>query len=111
MSVAGETRRSPVGDAASPDGWGDLLRTAYLLTADHGLAEELAVAALVRAGRRPWWSRWRPAPDARRLVLTLPASPPWRARGRRTRPAPEREDPFLRAYRSLPARGRALLVL
>src|SRR3954447_7207170 len=82
MSVAGETRPSLAADAARPAGWTELLRTAYLLTADHGAAEELAVAALVRArGNGPGRSR-----DARRLVLTLPSSPARRLRALLTRP-------------------------
>src|SRR4051812_47203625 len=99
MSVAGETRRSLVADAAPPDGWDELLRTAYLLTADHGAAEELAVAALVRAGRRRWWRR--ESRDARRLLLTLPGFPARGLAAGQPASVAERDDPFLRAYRSL----------
>ena len=108
MSATGELRRPEAAELPPPPGWPGLLRTAHLLTADHGAAEELAVAALVRAGRR--WAG-RAAPDAHRLVLTMPASPVRWFTSPPARAGTGPEDPFLRAYRALPPRGRALLVL
>ena len=109
MSATGELRRPEAAELPPPPGWPGLLRTAHLLTADHGAAEELAVAALVRAGRRRWAGR--AAPDAHRLVLTMPASPVRWFTSPPARAGTGPEDPFLRAYRALPPRGRALLVL
>ncbi len=115
-----EPRTAPPGERSAVDVWPELIRTAYLLTADHGAAEDLAVAALVRArGSGPARSR-----DARRLVLTLPSSPGRRLRALLTRPAPPApraaapaagattgDEALLTAYRALPPRRRALLVL
>src|SRR5258708_3293332 len=48
-----------------------LLRTAYLLTGDHGHAEDVLQAALLRTARH--WSSARDAPEAyvRRVLLNL----------------------------------------
>lgn len=48
-----------------------LLRTAYLLTGDHGHAEDLLQTALLRAARN--WRRVRDSPEAyvRRILLNL----------------------------------------
>lgn len=56
-----------------------LLRTAYLLTGDHGHAEDLVQAALVKA-----WPRWariadRPEPYVRR-ILAREVTDRWRGR-------------------------------
>ena len=89
------------------DAWAEVVRTAYLLTADHGASEELAAAALVRQRRR----RSAGAPvDARRLVLRLACSLPWQVR-RRSHGRSDPGDPFLAAYLGLSMRERALLLL
>ncbi len=87
--------------------WPEVVRTAYLLTADHGTAEELAAAAFVQQRRRGL----APSADVvRRLVLTLPSSLGAQlVTGSPRRPDPG--DPFLAAYLGLSARERALLVL
>jgi hypothetical protein len=87
--------------------WPEVVRTAYLLTMDHGTAEELAAAAFVQQRRR----RLPPSPDVvRQLVLTLPSSLA-RQLVARTRRRPDPGDPFVAAYLGLSARQRALLVV
>ncbi|PUA83110.1 SigE family RNA polymerase sigma factor [Nocardioides currus] len=101
-----------------------LLRTAFLLSGDHGHAEDMVQTALMRTARR--WSTARREPDAyaRRVVVNL-AKDRWRLRGRRLGEAPleidvaipvdddgvaDREQ-LLAAARQLPAGQRAVLVL
>jgi RNA polymerase sigma-70 factor (sigma-E family) len=103
-----------------------LQRTAYLLTGDHGVAEDLVQDTLVRA-----WSRWgrveaadQPLAYVRRMLVNASISR-WRTASRRqvrerlTERPPER--PVLDAdgvdtelwslVESLPARQRAVVVL
>lgn len=105
--------------------WASLVRTAYLVTGDTGIAEDCAQDALVSVHRH--WARLdhvgNPEAYARRVVINAALS--WRRR-RRTRelplgaadgvPAPR--DPALRldpdlatALRQLPPRMRAVVVL
>ncbi|HEY7047691.1 MAG TPA: SigE family RNA polymerase sigma factor [Jatrophihabitantaceae bacterium] len=101
-----------------------LLRLAYLLTGDHGHAEDLVQTALLRTARR--WPSAQAQPEAfARRVLTNLAKDRWRSRSRRpveTAPGPEpgHDDPngqvllrrtLLPAVLRLPARQRAVLVL
>jgi RNA polymerase sigma-70 factor (sigma-E family) len=101
-----------------------LLRTAYLLTGDHGLAEDLLQTALAKC-----WFAWGridgpPEPYVRRTLLTTYATW-WRRKWRAERPAgelPDRVDPaattpvedrdaLWRALGELPRRQRAVVVL
>jgi RNA polymerase sigma-70 factor (sigma-E family) len=101
-----------------------LLRTAYLLTGDHGLAEDLLQTALAKC-----WFAWGridgpPEPYVRRALLTTYATW-WRRKWRGERPAgelPDRADPaattpvedrdaLWRALGELPRRQRAVVVL
>lgn len=106
---------------------GRLLRTAYLLTHDWALAEDLLQTALVRA-----WSAWRriegdPEPYVRRILVNTYSSW-WRRRWRAELPAGEVPEPvgghandahtqvhdreqLWQALLRLPARQRAALVL
>ncbi|MBA3418151.1 MAG: SigE family RNA polymerase sigma factor [Geodermatophilaceae bacterium] len=103
-----------------------LLRTAFLLTGDHGLAEDLLQTALLKTYRH--WRRLDnphdPAAFVRRVMVTTNIS--WLRRRQSTervldvlpdRPAPdeheavgEREQVW-RALRTLPPRMRAVIVL
>jgi RNA polymerase sigma-70 factor (sigma-E family) len=97
-----------------------LLRTAYLLTRDEGLAEDLLQAALTKA-----WFAWRridgaPEPYVRRVLATTAASW-WRRRWTgetptgtlpdRASPAPETDQDLWDALGHLPPRQRAVVVL
>ena len=101
-----------------------LLRTAYLLTGDHGLAEDLLQTALAKC-----WFAWgridgSPEPYVRRVLATTYATW-WRRRWRGERPTgelPDRGDPpatapvddrdaLWRALGALPRRQRAVVVL
>jgi RNA polymerase sigma-70 factor (sigma-E family) len=101
-----------------------LLRTAYLLTGDHGLAEDLLQTALAKC-----WFAWGridgpPEPYVRRALATTYATW-WRRRWRGERPTgelPDRGDPaattsvddrdaLWRALGALPRRQRAVVVL
>ena len=102
-----------------------LLRTAYLLTHDWALAEDLVQTALARA-----WEAWNriegdPEPYVRRIIVNSYASW-WRRRWTGELPTevlPERAHPgdahggvderdrLWRALRQLPRRQRAVLVL
>lgn len=102
-----------------------LLRTAYLLTGDHGQAEDLLQDVLVRA-----WGRWSrvvaadlPLAYVRRMLVNASVSR-WRARRPRPverlvaappdRAAPEialRDDALWSLVRTLPPRQRAVVVL
>ncbi|GIJ80614.1 RNA polymerase sigma-70 factor, sigma-E family [Micromonospora phaseoli] len=102
-----------------------LLRTAFLLTRDWALAEDLLQTALARA-----WESWRriegdPEPYVRRIIVNAYASW-WRRRWRGELPtadlpeAATAQDPHLgfddrdrlwRALGRLPRRQRAVLVL
>ena len=100
-----------------------LLRTAYLLTGDHGLAEDLLQTALAKC-----WFAWGridgpPEPYVRRALATTYATW-WRRRWRAERPTgvlPERpaeprhvledRDALWRALGALPRRQRAVVVL
>jgi RNA polymerase sigma-70 factor (sigma-E family) len=102
-----------------------LLRTAYLLTHDWALAEDLVQTALARA-----WEAWHriegdPEPYVRRIIVNSYASW-WRRRWTGELPTevlPERAHPgdahggvderdrLWRALRQLPRRQRAVLVL
>lgn len=68
-----------------------LLRTAYLLTGDHGHAEDLLQTALLRTVRN--WRRARDAPEAyvRRVIVNL-AHDRLRSFGRRPRETPLATD-------------------
>ena len=101
-----------------------LLRTAYLLTGDHGLAEDLLQTALAKC----WFSWGRidgpPEPYVRRALATTYATW-WRRRWRGEQPTgelPDRGDPaatapvddrdaLWRALGALPRRQRAVVVL
>ncbi|WP_245687251.1 SigE family RNA polymerase sigma factor [Streptacidiphilus griseoplanus] len=108
--------------------WQPLLRTAYLLTGDHGRAEELVQTALLRTHRH--WRRIErsDAPEVyvRKVLVNLHNT--WWRRSRRpeqpTDALPERSDPggdayatyelrdeLWRAVLELPPRMRAVLVL
>lgn len=98
-----------------------LLRTAYLLTGDWGLAEDLLQESLTKA-----WFAWprvdEPEPYVRRVLVTTYTSW-WRRRWRAEVPSaslpdfPVRDDDageraeLWRAVRALPARQRAVIVL
>ncbi|MFI6290538.1 SigE family RNA polymerase sigma factor [Nonomuraea sp. NPDC050790] len=100
-----------------------LLRTAYLLTSDWALAEDLLQEALAKA-----WFAWprveEPEPYVRRVIVTTYTSW-WRRRWRRELPShdlPEtghpdatggvdEHDSLWRAIGRLPARQRAVIVL
>ena len=101
-----------------------LLRTAYLLTGDHGLAEDLLQTALAKC-----WFAWAridgpPEPYVRRTLVTTYATW-WRRKWRGERPSgslPDRPDPsgtatvedrdaLWRALGTLPRRQRAVVVL
>jgi RNA polymerase sigma-70 factor (sigma-E family) len=101
-----------------------LLRTAYLLTGDHGLAEDLLQTALAKC-----WFAWGridgpPEPYVRRALATTYATW-WRRRWRAEWPTgelPDRGDPaatapvddrdaLWRALGALPRRQRAVVVL
>jgi RNA polymerase sigma-70 factor (sigma-E family) len=100
-----------------------LLRTAYLLTGDHGLAEDLLQTALAKC-----WFAWGridgpPEPYVRRAMATTYATW-WRRKWRAERPTgvlPERpaeprsaledRDALWRALGALPRRQRAVVVL
>jgi RNA polymerase sigma-70 factor (sigma-E family) len=104
---------------------GDALhRTAYLLTHDHALAEDLVQTTLARS----WgsWSRIHGEPDAYvRKVMVHTYASWWRRRWNGERPAeqlPEtalddhgdavaRRDGLVRALATLPRRQRAVIVL
>ncbi len=117
----------------SPEGFDDfvvarsprLLRTAYLLTHDWALAEDLLQTALAKA-----WEAWRridgdPEPYVRRILVNTYAS--WRGRRwtgeRPTAELPEpatatdphagldERDRLWQALRRLPRRQRTVLVL
>ena len=100
-----------------------LLRTAYLLTGDRGLAEDLLQTALAKS----WFSWGRidgpPEPYVRRVIATTYATW-WRRRWRSEYPTgelPERatlpdtsvddRDALWRALGTLPRRQRAVVVL
>jgi RNA polymerase sigma-70 factor (sigma-E family) len=104
--------------------WPALVATAYLVTADRGVAEDCTQEALAKVHRR--WARVRdgsPAGYAHRAVVNAALS--WRRRRRVAevplapgfdRPAaggdPDGVDPVLvAALRSLPPRMRAVVVL
>ncbi|MFE9956284.1 SigE family RNA polymerase sigma factor [Micromonospora sp. NPDC005299] len=117
----------------TPEGFDDfvvtrsprLLRTAFLLTRDWALAEDLLQTALARA-----WEAWRridgdPEPYVRRIIVNAYASS-WRRRWRGELPAAELpeavveadphagfddRDRLWRALGRLPRRQRAVLVL
>ena len=104
-----------------------LLRTAYLLTQDWALAEDLLQSSLVKA-----WSAWSriegdPEPYVRRILVNTHASW-WRRRWRHEQPTDELPEPppaadgdphghlderdeLWQALRRLPARQRTVLVL
>ena len=102
-----------------------LLRTAYLLTGDRGVAEDLVQTALERTARR--WNRLEGSPEAyARTVLTNAATDRWRRRRVRVTevygdlPEPAVDDlagglvlrrSLIAALRELTPRQRALLVL
>ncbi|MEZ0066389.1 RNA polymerase sigma-70 factor (sigma-E family) [Streptacidiphilus sp. MAP12-20] len=111
--------------------WQPLLRTAYLLTGDHGLAEELLQTALVRTHRRwrqiersdapevyvrkvlvnlhrTWWRRARRREDP---TGTVPERVDLTADSHDAYAAYERRDELWRAVLALPPRMRAALVL
>ena len=105
--------------------WAGLIRTAYLVTADAGIAEDCAQEALTRVHRH--WDRLDGAGDpvgyARRAVINAALS--WRRRSRVAElPLAAAGDPaasesssqsldpaLLTALRALPPRMRAVVVL
>ncbi|RKN50563.1 SigE family RNA polymerase sigma factor [Micromonospora endolithica] len=117
----------------TPEGFDDfvvtrsprLLRTAFLLTRDWALAEDLLQTALARA-----WEAWRrvegdPEPYVRRIIVNAYASS-WRRRWRGELPTADLPEPagladpyanlddrerLWRALGALPRRQRAVLVL
>ncbi len=99
-----------------------LLRTAYLLTHDHGLAEDLVQTALTKA-----WFSWEriqgdPGPYVHRILVNTFASS-WRRRWRGETPTSElpeassttddrcEPEDLWRAVGRLPRRQRAVVVL
>ena len=98
-----------------------LLRTAYLLTHDHALAEDLLQTALTKA-----WFAWRridgdPEPYVRRILVNTYASC-WRRKWNGERPTGELQEratdqhgseptDLWRAMERLPRRQRAVVVL
>ncbi len=90
-----------------------LLRTAFLLTGDHGAAEDLVVTALSRAARR--WGRrpGEPGAEVRRLLVAqFLRRRPWRGEQVLAELPPDgRPDPLEEALDGLPPRARAVLVL
>ena len=106
--------------------WHRLLRTAYLLTGDHGRAEELLQSAMMRAYRH--WRRIErtDAPEVyvRRIMVNLSITW-WRRRrvpevltgsvpeygGADGQAAHAQRDELAQAVRKLPPRMRAVLVL
>ncbi|MGI8694572.1 MAG: SigE family RNA polymerase sigma factor [Geodermatophilaceae bacterium] len=105
--------------------WGTLVATAYLVTADRGVAEDCVQEALARVHRR-WRALQRegdPEAYARRSVINAALS--WRRRRRVAEvPLPSAGDPpapadasarldaeLMRALRALPPRMRAVVVL
>jgi RNA polymerase sigma-70 factor (sigma-E family) len=92
-----------------------LLRTAWLLTGDPRLAEDLVQTALLSAYRR--WARVStsgdPAAQVRRLLVT-DATSRWRRLLRTEQvigSAPDRDAELLRALHALPLPLRAVVVL
>jgi RNA polymerase sigma-70 factor (sigma-E family) len=100
-----------------------LLRTAYLLTGDHGHAEDLVQTALLKTYRH--WGRVSgrgdPTAYVRRVVVTTHVSWVRRLAGteqviesvpdRADALPPDRDEELLRALRTLPPRMRAVVVL
>jgi RNA polymerase sigma-70 factor (sigma-E family) len=100
-----------------------LLRTAYLLTGDHGHAEDLVQTALLKTYRH--WDRvverGDPTAYVRRVLVTTRTS--WLRRlssteqviaavpDRAADPRDERDEELLAALRELPPRMRAVVVL
>ena len=100
-----------------------LLRTAFLLTGDHGHAEDLVQLALLKTHRH--WGRVSgrgdPTAYVRRVLVTSHTS--WRRRLSSTEqvvesvpdgpadPTEERNEEMIRALRALPPRMRAVVVL
>ena len=100
-----------------------LLRTAYLLTGDHGHAEDLVQTALLKTYRH--WARVTakgdPTAYVRRVLVTTHTS--WRRRLSSTEQVietlpdqaaaavPDRDEERVRALRELPPRMRAVVVL
>lgn len=101
-----------------------LLRTAWLLTGDHGAAEDILQTALERCARR--WGRLSGDPEgyARRIVVNL-ARDSWRRKRRHPQALPITLEPavadsagavilrdaLIQALRTLPHRQRSVLVL
>jgi RNA polymerase sigma-70 factor (sigma-E family) len=99
-----------------------LLRTAYRLTGDVHLAEDLLQSALWRVARRWHAASDNPVAYARKVLVNL-ASDGWRARARRVREVPGHvpetrndvsdavDDEILGAINALAPRQRAVVVL
>jgi RNA polymerase sigma-70 factor (sigma-E family) len=101
-----------------------LLRTAYLLTGDHGHAEDLLQTALLRTARHWRNAKAQPVAYARRVLANL-AKDRWRTRSRRPVETAERSEPahdgstgqvtlrhtLMPAVLQLPMGQRAVLVL
>lgn len=101
-----------------------LLRTAYLLTGDHGHAEDLLQTALLRTARHWRTAKGQPMAYTRRVLANL-AKDRWRDRSRRPRETvggPEQghdgsngqvtlRHTLMPAVLQLPMRQRAVLVL
>jgi RNA polymerase sigma-70 factor (sigma-E family) len=101
-----------------------LLRTAFLLTGDHGHAEDLLQTALLRTAKHWRTAKTQPQAYARRTLTNL-AKDRWRTRSRRPRETGRHEEPghdgstgqvtlrhtLLPAVLQLPMRQRAVLVL
>jgi RNA polymerase sigma-70 factor (sigma-E family) len=122
--MIGSRREQRAFEAFVADASGRLMRTAYLLSGDHGHAEDLVQATLLRMARR--WHRARQQPEAyaRRVLVNL-AKDRWRSLRRRVGEVAvttdvvvvpeddgvlEREHLFA-AMRDLPSGQRAVLVL
>jgi RNA polymerase sigma-70 factor (sigma-E family) len=100
-----------------------LLRTAYLLTGDHGHAEDLVQTALLTTYRH--WARVseRGEPTAYVRKALVNTSTSWRRRLSSTEQVietlpeqaaaavPDRDEEMIRALRALPPRMRAVVVL
>jgi RNA polymerase sigma-70 factor (sigma-E family) len=104
--------------------WHPLLRTAFLLTGDHGQAEDLLQTALVKAHR--YWSRIEDSPEAYVRKVMVNTSNSWWRRRRLTelvthtvpdRPTDDTSEEFgvreelWAAVLALPPKMRSVLVL
>ncbi|MFI1582713.1 SigE family RNA polymerase sigma factor [Embleya sp. NPDC020630] len=108
--------------------WARLVRTAYLLTGDHGEAEDVVQLALTKVYVAWHWVQGSDNPDAyvrrilvntnagrfrrKRVIRLLGVTPPeQRTAADSTTRQVEQRDALVRALAKLPARQRAVVVL